>query len=62
MEGLSILEMAGLTHQASISISEKDDVVCIVLNINEDEKKISLGVKQLTSDPWADILERFYRF
>ena len=39
---------------------EKDDVVeCIVLNINEDEKKISLGVKQLTSDPWADILERF---
>ncbi|MEO1022115.1 MAG: 30S ribosomal protein S1 [Bacteroidota bacterium] len=39
---------------------EKDDVVeCIVLNISEEEKKISLGVKQLTSDPWADILERF---
>lgn len=38
----------------------RDDVVeCIVLNINEDEKKISLGVKQLTNDPWADILERF---
>ena len=30
-----------------------------MLNINEDEKKISLGVKQLTTDPWADILERF---
>ncbi|RNC79420.1 MAG: 30S ribosomal protein S1 [Balneola sp.] len=39
---------------------EKDDVVeCIVLNISEEEKKISLGVKQLTKDPWADILERF---
>lgn len=39
---------------------EKDDVVeCIVLNISEEEKKISLGVKQLTKDPWADILDRF---
>lgn len=39
---------------------EKDDIVeCIVLNINEDEKKISLGVKQLTKDPWADITDRF---
>ncbi len=62
VEGLiHISEMSWTQHIKHPSqLVEKDDVVeCIVLNINEDEKKISLGVKQLTSDPWADILERF---
>jgi len=62
VEGLiHISEMSWTQHIKHPSqLVDKDDVVeCIVLNINEDEKKISLGVKQLTSDPWADILERF---
>jgi small subunit ribosomal protein S1 len=62
VEGLiHISEMSWTQHIKHPSqLVEKDDVVeCIVLNINEDEKKISLGVKQLTKDPWADILERF---
>lgn len=62
VEGLiHISEMSWTQHIKHPSqLVEKDDVVeCIVLNINEDEKKISLGVKQLTSDPWADILDRF---
>lgn len=62
VEGLiHISEMSWTQHIKHPSqLVEKDDVVeCIVLNINEDEKKISLGVKQLTNDPWADILERF---
>ena len=62
VEGLiHISEMSWTQHIKHPSqLVQKDDVVeCIVLNINEDEKKISLGVKQLTSDPWADILERF---
>tara|TARA_Y200000002_G_scaffold381953_1_gene397448 strand:+ start:1312 stop:3261 length:1950 start_codon:yes stop_codon:yes gene_type:complete len=62
IEGLiHISEMSWTQHIKHPSqLVEKDDVVeCIVLNINEDEKKISLGVKQLTTDPWADILERF---
>lgn len=62
VEGLiHISEMSWTQHIKHPSqLVEKDDVVeCIVLNINEDEKKISLGVKQLTTDPWADILERF---
>ncbi|SMO74505.1 30S ribosomal protein S1 [Gracilimonas mengyeensis] len=62
VEGLiHISEMSWTQHIKHPSqLVEKDDIVeCIVLNINEDEKKISLGVKQLEEDPWADILERF---
>lgn len=62
VEGLiHISEMSWTQHIKHPSqLVEKDDIVeCIVLNINEDEKKISLGVKQLEDDPWADILERF---
>lgn len=62
VEGLiHISEMSWTQHIKHPSqLVEKDDVVeCIVLNINEDEKKISLGVKQLEEDPWADILERY---
>ena len=62
VEGLiHISEMSWTQHIKHPSqLVEKDDIIeCIVLNINEDEKKISLGVKQLEEDPWADILERF---
>ncbi|WP_018126894.1 30S ribosomal protein S1 [Balneola vulgaris] len=62
VEGLiHISEMSWTQHIKHPSqLVQKDDIVeCIVLNINEDEKKISLGVKQLANDPWADILDRF---
>jgi small subunit ribosomal protein S1 len=62
VEGLiHISEMSWTQHIKHPSqLVEKDDIVeCVVLNINEENKKISLGVKQLTSDPWADILVRF---
>lgn len=62
VEGLiHISEMSWTQHIKHPSqLVEKDDIIeCIVLNINEEEKKISLGVKQLEEDPWADILERF---
>ncbi|MEX0720383.1 MAG: 30S ribosomal protein S1 [Balneolaceae bacterium] len=62
VEGLiHISEMSWTQHIKHPSqLVEKDDIVeCIVLNINEEEKKISLGVKQLEEDPWADILERY---
>ncbi len=32
-----------------------DDVEAIILSINHDEKKVSLGVKQLYDDPWPTI-------
>src|SRR5690625_7077145 len=37
---------------------QKDDIIeCVVLNINEDEKKISLCVKQLEKDTWEDLVD-----
>lgn len=62
VEGLiHISEMSWTQHIKHPSqLVDKDDIIeCVVLNINEDEKKISLGVKQLEDDPWKDILDRF---
>ncbi|MCL1864844.1 MAG: S1 RNA-binding domain-containing protein [Spirochaetes bacterium] len=30
----------------------------VIININKDEHKISLGLKQLKNDPWADIAQK----
>jgi len=62
VEGLiHISEMSWTQHIKHPSqLVQKDDVIeCVVLNINEGEKKISLGVKQLEKDPWEDLLERY---
>jgi len=62
VEGLiHISEMSWTQHIKHPSqLVQKDDIIeCVVLNINEDEKKISLGVKQLEKDPWEDLLERY---
>jgi small subunit ribosomal protein S1 len=36
-----------------------DDVEAIILSINHDEKKVSLGIKQLWDDPWPTMLQEF---
>ena len=36
-----------------------DDVEAIILSINHDEKKVSLGVKQIHDDPWGDLMDRY---
>ncbi|MCC5907775.1 MAG: 30S ribosomal protein S1 [Balneolaceae bacterium] len=62
IEGLiHISEMSWTQHIKHPSqLVQKDDIIeCVVLNINEDEKKISLGVKQLEKDPWEDLLDRY---
>lgn len=62
VEGLiHISEMSWTQHIKHPSqLVQKDDIIeCVVLNINEDEKKISLGVKQLEKDPWEDLMDRY---
>lgn len=60
----------GLIHVSEMSWSQHvknpaqvlkvgDKVEAVVLNIEPDERKISLGLKQLTPDPWEDIEEKF---
>ena len=60
----------GLVHVSELSwtkrITRPSDVLtlgqeieAVVLQINKDEQKISLGVRQLESNPWDDIDSRF---
>ncbi len=62
VEGLiHISEMSWTQHikHPSQLVSRDDIIECVVLNVNEPEKKISLGVKQLEKDPWEEIEERY---
>ncbi|MDX1671379.1 MAG: 30S ribosomal protein S1, partial [Balneolaceae bacterium] len=62
VEGLiHISEMSWTQHIKHPSqLVDKDDIIeCVVLNVNEPEKKISLGVKQLEKDPWEEIEDRY---
>ncbi|HET6527128.1 MAG TPA: 30S ribosomal protein S1 [Balneolaceae bacterium] len=62
VEGLiHISEMSWTQHikHPSQLVSKDDIIECVVLNVNEAEKKISLGVKQLENDPWEEIDERY---
>jgi small subunit ribosomal protein S1 len=46
------------THPSEhLSVGQEIDVV--VLDFSEKEEKISLGLKQLTPDPWANIAEKY---
>ncbi|MDZ7691192.1 MAG: 30S ribosomal protein S1 [Balneolaceae bacterium] len=62
VEGLiHISEMSWTQHikHPSQLVAKNDIIECVVLNVNEPEKKISLGVKQLEKDPWEEIDERY---
>ncbi len=62
IEGLiHISEMSWVQHvkHPSTYLHLGDVVEAVVLNIKKDEKKISLGLKQLEPDPW-DIIENKY--
>lgn len=62
IEGLiHISEMSWTQHIKHPSqLVQKDDIIeCVVLSVNKDERKISLGVKQLENDPWGNIEERY---
>ncbi|HVY27218.1 MAG TPA: 30S ribosomal protein S1 [Polyangiaceae bacterium] len=60
----------GMVHKTDLSWTVKvnnpadfynkgDDVEAIILSINHDEKKVSLGVKQLWDDPWPTLLDKY---
>jgi len=60
----------GMVHKSDLSWTVRvnnpsdlyhkgDDVEAIILSINHDEKKVSLGIKQLWDDPWPTMLSEF---
>ena len=62
VEGLvHVSEMSWSTHLRSAQDFVKigDEVDAIVLNLDRNERKMSLGVKQLSNDPWTDITTKY---
>jgi len=43
-------------------VNKGDKVQCIILNVDQDRKRVALGLKQMASDPWeGDIPGRYHR-
>ena len=36
-----------------------DEIETVILSLDREDRKMSLGLKQLKEDPWAGIEERF---
>ncbi len=62
----------GLLHISDMSWTKKithpnelykkgDNVQCVVLDVDQDKQRVSLGVKQLTEDPWLDAIPSAYQ-
>ncbi|MHB1108166.1 MAG: 30S ribosomal protein S1 [Lutibacter sp.] len=62
VEGLiHVSEMSWSTHLRSAQdfVSVGDEVEAQVLTLDRDERKMSLGIKQLHPDPWTNIAEKY---
>ncbi len=59
----------GLVHEKDLSwdkedrpsLKVNDAVQVVVLNIDRDREKISLGIKQLTEDPWEQVESKYHQ-
>ncbi len=62
----------GLLHVSDVSWTEKishpneklkkgDEVECVVLDIDQQKQRVSLGVKQLSEDPWLHAIPDQYK-
>jgi len=62
VEGLvHVSEMSWSTHLRSAQdfVKVGDEVETVILSLDREERKMSLGIKQLTSDPWTDITKKY---
>ncbi|UNY98668.1 30S ribosomal protein S1 [Zhouia spongiae] len=62
VEGLiHVSEMSWSTHLRSAQdfVKVGDEVEAVILTLDRDERKMSLGMKQLTPDPWTDITSKY---
>lgn len=62
IEGLiHVSEMSWIkkVRKPSDILREGDTVDAVVLSVDQNEKRISLGLKQALGDPWADVVQRF---
>ena len=62
VEGLiHVSEMSWSTHLRSAQdfVKVGDTVDAVILTLDRDDRKMSLGIKQLTTDPWNGITEKY---
>ena len=62
VEGLiHVSEMSWSTHLRSAQdfVKVGDVVEGVILTLDRDDRKMSLGIKQLTQDPWTDITAKY---
>lgn len=62
VEGLiHVSEMSWSTHLRSAQdfVKVGDVVEAVVLTLDREDRKMSLGIKQLTQDPWTDITSKY---
>ena len=62
VEGLiHVSEMSWSTHLRSAQdfVKVGDVVEAVILTLDRDDRKMSLGIKQLTQDPWTDITAKY---
>ena len=62
VEGLiHVSEMSWSTHLRSAQdfVTVGDEVEAVILTLDRDTRKMSLGIKQITPDPWTDITKKY---
>ena len=62
VEGLvHVSEMSWSTHLRSAQdfVKVGDEVTAVILTLDREDRKMSLGIKQLTQDPWTDITAKY---
>ncbi len=62
VEGLiHVSEMSWSTHLRSAQdfVNVGDEVEAVILTMDKEERKMSLGIKQMTPDPWTDITSKY---
>jgi small subunit ribosomal protein S1 len=62
VEGLvHVSEMSWSTHLRSAQdfVAVGDEVEAVILSLDRETRKMSLGIKQLTIDPWTDITSKY---
>ncbi len=56
---ISDLSWSTRANDPSKMFKKDDEIKVVVLSIDSDNRKISLGVKQLTSDPWEELSDKY---
>jgi small subunit ribosomal protein S1 len=66
-EGIDgLLHVSDMSHVRKVAhpseiVQKGDKVTCMVLNVDQERKRIALGLKQMTNDPWEGDIPSRYR-